>query len=869
MASKNSQSLRPGEVKLSFIPFDWPLTPLNDKKAPYIQGWQNKPYSTKEIESEIQGGVCKAVGLLGGPVYNKPYGHVWVDIDGPTVYQLIEEISGLSLEKALPRTLTICSGKEGRERKLYTLDKEKWDHFSRNKYAWHASGAKEKLEILWKRHQGVLMGLHPETEGYFTKEDEGFEWVDKLPELPEWLLDGIINKNIKQGQPFEGTTRVIGPNFAISQRISIDTEIKKAKAAMWALPPEAADDYDIWITVGQSLHQLDESLLEEWDEWSKVSDKYQEGECFRRWQSFSKGGGRGIGSLIHLAQQHGWTPPQDHKVFPPDNETLDAVSQILKEMEDEFGLGAPPEVLEDKQVDNFESVPAAKVKDSAWFDGNDKAKKNVSADIVAEVLLQMYQGDLRYCPTADAFFIYGYRSGGLWSELNEIEIKGDIRHKLNQIKSTLLPKGYSMNLLNDVYMQLKIAVSFSDWYDDNAHLLFTNGVLDVSTREFGEFKKELYMTQLLPYDYDPHAECEEIVKWLKYTQEGDWGRVQVLRAWLRAVLLSCSDIQKFVEIVGPGKSGKSSFANLAHALVGHQNAAVSSLEYLEKNRFETSNLYQKKLLLFNDTERFGGNVSVLKAVTGRDLLRNEQKYQSGKQPAFKFKGLVMITANESIQTTDPTSGLARRRLTIPFNNQFRGSSKEQRVLIDMNDKGEAFGVFAPMLPGLVNWLLDMEHDEMKEYLMETDKKVPFFSAYQIEQGMKSNQLLYWMHHLIVYELNASSAIGFAKYAPPASDNTYVNNDKWLYASYCEFCRYSNANAIGRSRFESLILDVCNHQLGLNIYRTRNSRGMRLVNIAIRGGERMNDYPSIVELGFNKDKYREFYGGIQYEYKKNK
>jgi len=95
------------------------------------------------------------------------------------------------------------------------------------------------------------------------------------------------------------------------------------------------------------------------------------------------------------------------------------------------------------------------------------------------------------------------------------------------------------------------------------------------------------------------------------------------------------------------------------------------LEHLEKNRFETSNLYKKKLLLFNDVERYGGSVSVLKALTGGDLIRNEQKFQTDAQKPFKFGGLVMITANEPIQTTDPTSGLARRRLTIPFNNPLR------------------------------------------------------------------------------------------------------------------------------------------------------------------------------------------------------
>ena len=133
------------------------------------------------------------------------------------------------------------------------------------------------------------------------------------------------------------------------------------------------------------------------------------------------------------------------------------------------------------------------------------------------------------------------------------------------------------------------------------------------------------MIQLLPYDYNPNAECETIIKWLKFTQDGNWGRVQVLRAWLRAVLMGASDIQKFVEIVGPGKSGKSTYANLCNALVGDENTTISTLEHLEKNRFETANLYKKKLLLFNDVERYGGSVSILKALTGRDLLRNEHK----------------------------------------------------------------------------------------------------------------------------------------------------------------------------------------------------------------------------------------------------
>lgn len=860
MTNTNQQALKPGEIRLDYIPIDWPLTPLGPNKDPYIAGWQNKPYSPQEIESEILAGRCKAVGLLGGPVYNHPYGLVWVDVDGPTVYKLIEDLSELSFAEALPQTLTILSGKEGRERKLYRLSRDQHKQFVRNKYTWHAEGTKEKLEILWKRHQGVLMGLHPETEGYFTAPDQGFEWIQELPEFPEWLLNAIVQKNIKQGVPAKETTRIVGPSFAINAEIDLERDMQLALEAMWGMPPEATDDYDIWITVGQSLHSLDESLLDHWDEWSRQSDKYQEGECHRRWRSFSKGGGRGVGSLIHVAKENGWKPSENHKAMNVDDTMLDHVAKLLTELEEDLGLVPAAE----KEISDGDTKVYRRRSSPNYGGGNGAKQKtrNPSSDVIAAILLQNYQGNLRYSQSHGAFFMYQYHRKGLWSQLSEYEVKGDIKGQLDSIKDGLLHSGYSMNLISDLMEQLRISTIFDDWYEGNDYLLFTNGILKVDTRELLPFDREMYITQQLPYEYDPYASCEPIIKWLKSTQRDSWGRVQVLRAWLRAVLLSHSDIQKFVEIVGPGKSGKSTYSNLAHALVGDDNAMISSLEHLEKNRFETANLYKKKLLLFNDVERYGGSVSVLKAITGRDLIRNERKFQAGSQKPFKFNGLVMITANEPIQTTDPTSGLARRRLTIPFDQPFTGSSAEQKTLIDMDDHGRPFGEFASLLPGLVNWVLDMSEAEMREYLMETNEKVDFFAKHHREQILKSNQILDWMQHCVVFDPGIATPVGLAKHAPGGVSNLYINWDKWLYASYCEFSRGSNSNILGRSRFESLLMDVCVHQLKLNVYQFKNSRGMRVVNIALRAsGPKYEQYPSLVEVGLNKEEWRTFYGDI--------
>ena len=113
MTNPKKSSVRPGEIRLELINKEWPLTPLGASKDPYIRSWQNNPYSIHEIENEILKGQCKAIGLLSGPVYNLPYGLVWVDVDGPIVYNLIEDLAGEGADKVLPKTLTILSGKVG------------------------------------------------------------------------------------------------------------------------------------------------------------------------------------------------------------------------------------------------------------------------------------------------------------------------------------------------------------------------------------------------------------------------------------------------------------------------------------------------------------------------------------------------------------------------------------------------------------------------------------------------------------------------------------------------------------------------------------------------------------------------------------
>jgi len=85
-----------------------------------------------------------------------------------------------------------------------------------------------------------------------------------------------------------------------------------------AIPP---DSYDEWIKVGMALkHEGADCSV--WDDWSRRSSKYKEGECAKKWRTFNRNEVTG-GTLFHIACEHGYEPPKDDAVYDIHNLLLD------------------------------------------------------------------------------------------------------------------------------------------------------------------------------------------------------------------------------------------------------------------------------------------------------------------------------------------------------------------------------------------------------------------------------------------------------------------------------------------------------------------------------------------------------------------
>jgi len=807
-----------GEINLDLIPKDWALTPLREKRA-YLAGWTSQPYTIDQIKDELEEGKATGIGLITGQ-WSNAGGLLWVDIDGPEGIPELEKLAGAPLSAIFPPTLTISSGKEGRQRMLYSIPASKLSLLPDKATIKIGIPA---FEILFRSRQGAIMGSHPETEGYFTTSHGGFEYAKNPPELPEWLYKAIakahpttkFRKTPKQGV----VTQQINLSYEEGSEYQQEELLNEAKLYLDHLSEDRCVDYEEWITVGAALHQIDESLLKEWIGWSAQADNFQEGVCEQKWGTFERqeGGpapenGAGIHTLRAKAKEDGYVELGGFVVEAAD---------VLAEKARKLFKNDSPEFAEKTMNSAIKAImgtPSKKEEEEIKekVKGRSRPKTPPASELAEFVTQMVIECGWRYDPKFDTFMFY-QSSKGTW---RREEYKHEYRHFVQDLflrENIPTPGGFTSHLIGDVVNLTQAYITHTYWDDDPDRLAFHNGVLEMSTGEFLDHDPEHFLTWGLDFDYDPHANPGPIIQWLKRTQYGDEDRVQVLRAWLKACLVGQGhELQRFLEVIGPGGRGKSTFANLCCSLVGNGNYASTTLNQLEQSRFEIASIKGKRLTLINDSERYGGSAQIFKALTGGDNLRFEEKNKNVGEP-FVYTGMVMVCANEPIQTTDNTSGLTRRRLTVEFNRSLWDKNSEAKEMIKM-ENGVVKGLWKNYLPGLVNWVLQMSTEEMREYLLDTYEKVPSLKKVRNEILLNSNNLVEWLQSEVVHDPDAVSSVG--KKIPAAKDakERYCNSSFHLYASYCSFCEDTGSKPVGQKRFISLLLDCCKNQLSLkNIY----------------------------------------------------
>lgn len=481
-----------------------------------------------------------------------------------------------------------------------------------------------------------------------------------------------------------------------------------------------------------------------------------------------------------------------------------------------------------------------KIPFSQWLLGEQKKEKKEVADRVrkdiekhpeesdvAIALEDDYRSRLFY--EKDSKNWYWYKDG-IWHDEDDTFIGSEAvipYLKSNEYK-------YKLSFINGIVGQLKLLLrTDSKKIKGRKGIIpFKNGVLNLSTMILESHSPSNYLFWCLPYNYNPLATCEPIQDWLRTVVDHE-DQVQYLRAFLACVVRGRADLQKFLEIQGPGGTGKSTFMNIASALVGNDNVHTTSLFKLEGNNFEMARIHNKRLVNIADSDAYGGSVSNLKQLTGGDGVQGEVKYLQ-KQIDINFRGMVLISCNQPIQSNDYTSGITRRRSVILFKNVVPDEKKGD-PLLEKTEDNELSGQFLPYIPGLMNWVLEMPDSEVTNYFRFTSKYVPSLTEISYEAIAKTNPLAQWVDSYLILDKDKENQIGDARENKDRDiQKAYLHTYEWLYPSYCEYCVTNGHKPLSGVKFGDNLEDLLKNTFKLSfISRYKNSKGRFLRGVILR------------------------------------
>jgi P4 family phage/plasmid primase-like protien len=468
-------------------------------------------------------------------------------------------------------------------------------------------------------------------------------------------------------------------------------------------------------------------------------------------------------------------------------------------------------------------------------DGGKRKKREIpKCGTIANRLIEKYRHTLAWDTSIQQWRRYEATRSGVWDKEVSEFVRQVIYAEIEAMDFE--PEDITPSLVKSTEELLQWKLAVRKWDVEDLNLLpMTNGVLKLDTQELLDHSPNYRLTWSLPFAYDPLATCNPIKEWLLETCGGDVALMNLILCYLYGIVTGRTDWQKFIELIGPGGTGKSTLIRLAIALLGQCNVHTTTLHKLEGSRFETANIKDKRLVVITDSERYSGEVTTLKALTGQDSLPYEVKFQQSTG-GFIPHAMVMVAANEMIQSGDYTSGLKRRRMTVPFNNRVEPS--QQRNLIELGEDNQVGGEFVDYLPGLLNLVLSINPDKATSLVKDYTKAVPALKSMEARSLCDCNPIADWADNKLVYRPDEKTQIGVARRDKDTNSGySFIGANYWLYASYCEYATATGSKPIGLRRFVNLLDDLCTNQLNLEgVYRHRDQRGRFFIGLKIRTHE---------------------------------
>ncbi|ECI2789874.1 DNA primase [Salmonella enterica subsp. enterica serovar Give] len=336
------------------------------------------------------------------------------------------------------------------------------------------------------------------------------------------------------------------------------------------------------------------------------------------------------------------------------------------------------------------------------------ALNQMGASQRGEVLLEHYGGALAINDDSDVVHHY---NGIVWEPVSDKELQRSMAKIFIDAEIS-----YSQNAIKFAVETMKLSLPVMGGADRNL-IGFSNGVFDIRTGNFREHNKNDWLLNASQLPFSPPEEGETLAthapnfwKWLRRSvAENDRKADRVLAA-LFMVLANRYDWQLFLEVTGPGGSGKSVMAEICTMLAGKANTVSASMKALEDAR-ERALVVGFSLIIMPDMTRYAGDGAGIKAITGGDKVAIDPKHKAPY--STRIPAVVLAVNNNAMSFSDRSGGISRRRVIFSFSEVV--PENERDPMLAEKIEGELAVVIRHLLTRFNN------QDEARRLLYEQQK----------------------------------------------------------------------------------------------------------------------------------------------------
>lgn len=317
----------------------------------------------------------------------------------------------------------------------------------------------------------------------------------------------------------------------------------------------------------------------------------------------------------------------------------------------------------DIRKEKLSQIEEIKVVPPQW--GVDAKGKKIppKQEAVATALYNAYKDHL--IREVQDVFIY---NGKYWEELNPFDFKRAIR-KVAQISVSGAAKDKELDAYYNILLdKLPTVPGYVSMYKQNPMLSnFLDGTLEVSENyklSFREHRKEDYLTFSLPYEYNAPREYNAVFRdWLARALENDPdanGKCRAIKQIGGACILAL--FPRTVFVFGDAGTGKSTFAKLCAAFVGHDNIAGVQPSLMQQGSFMMESLINKRVNVITDISDARIDPAIFKQIEDRMPFQINRKGR--KAIMANIPPLHIFCGNVLPRGVDGASDAMDRRVSI-------------------------------------------------------------------------------------------------------------------------------------------------------------------------------------------------------------